>query len=503
MSNSKEKKIKESRITNNRTIKILLLIAIIILIICVLYIIFGKNLLNDKSDDLEKKYISSDNLYFTCSLITDEEKNDDISIYTKKGWYGPISNAYKKGDHLSCKINVNNKHRKYIDYISFGYSSSGIEIENIYSKNDITKVNITGNNSFVTLRSKENSINFDDIAINLYVKENSDADDTYKIKLINVKLHNTVTGNEYIKENNIEFDEIIARIIRSDGKLIFEKVDLDGLFNKTSEYICNDFNLCQPSYGAETFQYHNDSNNNMIIVSDYMNDKHIAVLYDMNNGIVGTYDGGPVWIYSKNDKYMHGTYMYVSNLNSDEYGIIDKNGNVIHDFNLNMSCPDIIRRDKIHCIDYSIEDDLFVDKKDDKYGIVRMTSNDVVIDYNYEYIRLINDKYFKVLEKDKWYIYSFVTKDKHLNNGFDDIKLLTDGVLIVTDNGYWRFVDFNNNDIIKEKIKIDSEYSFLSYFEKSDDENIIVIKKCNDEFCHEESSENYEYNIKKKTLVKK
>ena len=96
---------------------------------------------------------------------------------------------------------------------------------------------------------------------------------------------------------------------------------------------------------------------------------------------------------------------------------------------------------------YSVENNMIVNVKNNKYGIIKITGNEIVIDYLYDNIELLNDKYFKVKENNKWYLYSFEKKDKEKEESYIDLMII-DNILFSINEDNNLYIE-NGNNIIK------------------------------------------------------
>lgn len=133
----------------------------------------------------------------------------------------------------------------------------------------------------------------------------------------------------------------------------------------------------------------------MIFDGDY------KVLYNKKIGVINTYGKNALWLCDEEDNKNSvcensGRYIYIQEKGTNKYGIIDADGNVIKNFVLE-SLPFVNFYEPYSLKDrYSIENNMLVSIKNGKYGIVEITSDKMVVDYLYDDIKLINNKYFKV-----------------------------------------------------------------------------------------------------------
>lgn len=463
-------------------------ISIIIIIIGIIILsIFIKGIINyqdkeDNNDINNQATFNKEKISFTCELVDPEEKENNYPTYTP--------NSYGVGDYVYCIINnYSNFKPTELNIFYYNEDNKNIDLVSVKSLTEDWKIELKSEEKYsdISLTPASDNLDLKNIIFKFYIKNNDNiTDNKYQINISKIEL----------KRNNEKYEIYDKNIELTTGKnyrlkITKDKVESYKLLNKSYEKIneitCKECHI----YVPQSFIYEDYKNGKVVI----NNDTNSIILYDMNKGILGTY-GSINWLYSKNDPHENGTYLYVGNKDNTKYGIIDKDGNLIKDYVLEKSCyGNQTPRD---CLSYSIEDNLLVNKKDNKYGIIKIISDDIVIDYKYDDVKLINSKYFKVKENDKWYIYNYSNKTKQIEEGFDIIYELTDNVLIVPKNGYWQFINYNNTSI--NSIKIDEEYKYIYYYPDSKEPNIIHININNDEYGT--IKESYDYNINDNTLKK-
>lgn len=497
-----------SKRKNNKS-KIILIIAgclVFLIVIIILSSLNNHSKYNNYNGNSNSDYanytrndISQYDIRFKCSLVN--ENNEEI---VSNSYIGTDMYSYGLGDNLLCNLETSNGYKKEFNKVTFVLASNNIELEKVYSEDDSININTSygsKNSTFVTLSTTQNALDLNKVKMKLHINGNIKDSEKYLIELSSISITTSPNTYDYLKLLTLELNHDSIRVVRDNGKLKFQAAKSDGTYKTTSVYTCKSSdNWCVVNNAAQTFYYQNQEEKNIVLIQDSQDNNIINIFYDTNNGIIATYGGSPRWLYSKNDKN-DGTYIYIKNENNESYGIVDKKGKVIHDFNLNMVC--LGNTDGSRCLSYSIDGNIFVNKKDNKYGIVKIDSNDVVIDYKYDDIKILNSKYFKASENGKWYIYDVATKDKHLEKSFDDIYVLLENTLIVSDGEYWTFIDYDNNPIINDKIKVNSEYKYVNYYTDTQNSNIIHIGFYNNDYGLDQAYESYDYNISNKVLTKK
>ena len=498
--------------------KIVMVISIcFVFLLLLLILIIPKNKNNNNSNNIDsermnytKNDISDYSLKFKCSLLNDKDEAVAIDKYTGEGTHLLEVNSYGLGDNILCNFETSNDYKRLFKEMTFVLTENYIKLEKAYSNDGNININTSyGNNNstFVTISSKNNITNLNDIKFKFYVNGIPNQNEKYNIKLFSVRINTSSTTYDYLKQLTLEFDHYSNRVIRDNGKLIFQTATSDGAYKTTSEYTCKTSDdECIINNEPQTFSYQNSGEKDIVLIQDEENSNWINVFFDTNHGIIATYGGNPRWLYPKNDKNI-GKYIYILDKKNVNYGIVDKKGKIVHDFNLSRDC--LANLDGELCLEYSIEDNLFVDIKNDKYGIVKIDSNDIIIDYKYDNIKLLNNKYFKAKENGKWYLYSFANKDKLSGEeGYDNLFVVNDNILVVENDKYLYITDYYGKKLTEERIK-DLSDQYNEYVCCGNNPgikvdvkgNIVTITTYNKN--NWEDYKSYEYNIEKSTLIEK
>lgn len=482
-SNKRQKKI------NKKTILIIvgILLGIITLIVILINILNkeenNSNINNNVSDN-DSGYLTAnkDSVSFKCSVIEPNVEN-----------YGGDVSVYGVNDYVYCNINSNNNYNYKINHMELEYNyGNNIDLNNVYSLSDDWKVSKTLGNIEISLLNDAASIN--DIYFKFYIKNNKDINDKYKIVLENIKF--TSNNSDYrIKEDIIiELNTKNNRNIQVNNLLRFDELSSDGSFQTLSEYKCND-DLCMVNAAQQGFQYSND---NPDIVMIY--DGNYKILYNIRKGtIINTYGSNSIWLSSNAvASEIEGTYIYIQAKDSEKYGIIDVNGNVIKNFVLDK--PPFVNFVYPTTLRYSIENNMLVNIQNGKYGIIEITSDKIIIDYIYDDLDLINKTCFKAKINNKWHVYNISSNQKLIEEGFDNIYYNSDDILIVEKDNTLYIRNYDNKNITNETIKVSKDDTIQAYTDYSD-KTIINIHVCSDEYCHE-YKERYEYNVNSNKLNK-
>lgn len=538
MDNKEKKETKKDEIIKEENVsskkkgkgKWFVIIAIILVVIVAVIAIYNRNnyyYFDDDDDDLSsygRNEISADLFNFECSL-SNEAGTEKIEDH----------NVYGVGDHLLCNIKMSYKYDKQIRSVALDFVSHNVELVEVYSISDDWHIKVKdtslykeGTYVYLTSMGRSDNAKITDVKFHLHIKGNENVDDSFGVGFgqVTISLVNE-NKDDHFDEKIIGFPIGESRYYKKGDSIIFEKVQEDGSFKEVNSYKCRFSDWCTTSNAKEGFGYQND-NKNTVMITDKENDKYIAIIFNVDKGIVGTYSDTESWLYSNKYEYQSGTYIYIKAKDSENFGIIDKEGNIIHEFNLGAT--NAFYKSQLLSSAYSIENDMIIDQKDNKYGVSKISSNDKIIDYKFDSIRFIvngksteikegtaihyiyektvDNKYFKAKLNGKWYLYSFDTKEKVTSEGYDNLFVANDKILVVEKDKYLYITDYQGNKLLDDKIEnLSKEY--LEYvccaanpgIEVGTKDNIITITTYKDN--NWEDYNQYEYNISDNTLTKK
>lgn len=271
----------------------------------------------------------------------------------------------------------------------------------------------------------------------------------------------------------------------------FYKFNQTNGYEKINNYKCESETCYE--YATQCTGY-NDQDKGKILILD--GDK--AVLYDFNKGILGTYLTGIDMIEK---------YFIVKDVKTQKYGIIDLDGKIIKEFESdgygNRAGPCFNQNT------YSIKYDLITEKKNNKYGIIKITKDEVVIEHEFDDIRIYNDKYFKAKIEDKWYLYNIDNKEKAIEEGYKELFIVNNEIIVTQIDNYLYIKDYQGNNIIEDKIEVLIEYnegtccatpSGIAVKEENGIINIFIDEPTKEDVGYKQNK--YEYNIKDKKLTK-
>ena len=306
--------------------------------------------------------------------------------------------------------------------------------------------------------------------------------------------------NNYYETDNsshrLSIDETTNYHYKEDDKnkeFTFYKLTKNEGYKQINKYTCKS-KECY-IYASQCTSYMDLDNGRMLLM-----DGDSSILYDFNKGIIGTYALGVEYIKD---------YLIVKDIKTEKYGIIDTAGKVIKDFK-----SDSFGENVMPCFNedtISIDDDLIVEKKNNKYGIIKITKDEIVIEHKFDSIRLHSNKYFKAKLDGKWYLYSLDTKEKVLEEGYKELFMVNDNIMIAEIDKALYIKDYQGNNIIEDKIEVLMEYNEgaccgasggYGIYEEQGIINIYIDIPTEDDGIGYKT-EQYTYNIKDKKLTKK
>lgn len=445
------------------------------------------------------------NLQLSCKISNDTFDENEIFASSYVDNIG-------KNDLVDCYLQLDNNEfynaEQKDDYISDIWISK----KDLYNSSLFDTISISSSDDW-KFEDNEKDIHFSSNSANAKL---SDLNFKFKINFIDSSRKKTsvYVGNVIFKFSldDIKYNELLLKsnefntynyrsIINSKTKTIkFYELNNSNEFKFISEYETDN----DPKI---------DMNYNTGVSLIY--DANGTILYDINNGIIAKYDIGPVTYNLFNDEKSSdselGDLIYTRDSSSgDGYGIVDLFGNIIHSFSLGGTHNVGSGSGKIYNGEYSIISNVIVDKKNNKYGLSRIRSDEMFVDYIYDDISIINDKYFKARTGDSWMIYSLKTGEKLIDKPYELILLPNDEILLVQEDGYLYFEDLSGNKLNNNGIEVLAPYlsewqlnnnsrkSGISYKIKGDR---IIIYAYNSNEINAKFIE-YEYYTKSNLLIK-
>jgi len=490
---------------NKKIIIIVITLLLITTISIITYLYFTKD--KNKENNLKTEN--------TVNKENNQENNKEIEYkYAEEGPAFFCSNKetyektyhYDKGDYIYCEIayEINSKHPGITEMWFETTHDDDIEYIEIMTIAENWKLD--SKNGVINIKTDEPSSYGDGKYRVKFRITPSTKKEKLQILFKNIKYKNA--NNEYYKTDDSIIDLSINKETNykfesseKNDKITFYKFDKTKGYEKINEYICESDTCFE--HAAQCFGIH-DLENGKTAIYDGEN----TVFYNFEKGVTGKYGHT---IYTLNDRENKKTYYYVSDIKTKKYGIIDIDGNIIKDFTMEQL-------DKLGSCDllsntYSIKHDLIVEKKNNKYGIIKITKDEVVVEHIYDDIRIYNDKYYKAKLEDKWYLYSYETKEKVHEQGYKEIFFATDNILVTQIDNYLYIKDYNGNNIIEDKIQTYIDYNEKAccatpigiYVNYNKENNKIQIEVSSEETYKPEYNYDiykYEYEINNKKLTK-
>lgn len=312
--------------------------------------------------------------------------------------------------------------------------------------------------------------------------------------------------NKHYKLNDSKTELMIAiknnyryELDHTNKEFVFYKSSPEG-YKEINKYTCK--TTCF-EYAAQSFSYIDLNIGRMFIVD---NNNTEAILYDFTRGVLATYE---IPVYSLIDESYNIVY-FVAKLKDGQYGIVDTSANIIRPFVSEGFVSSSIK--SIYYDTYSIKNNLIVEKKNNKYGLTNVNKINVILDYKYDSIRLLNDKYYKVKVGENWYLYNISNNKQALQEKYQEIFMPTPEILIVKQDGYLYIKNILGQNLLEDKI-----YAPMAYDENAccgstsgvyvtlnyEDNNIVDIITYTDSIAEKSNTIKYVYNIKENKLTKK
>ena len=495
-----------------------IIILVIVLLLCVggaIFIYTNKDKiakLKILNKELENVTLSADTIEVTCA------ENGNFGEGTVGGEYNQTINP---GIRVVCDFFIHNYTDKdlYIKNVELDYDALGdfetIEIQRIsfdYKEEDKKHVKLKLNTTIEGKRTDEDGDTTSAIpffGLKFYIKSIPKSDKVI-LNLKNIKISNDdylYKVDDFSQSYDVEkYSKYAYEFNETATEVTFYK-DNDG-YKEINKYKCN--GKCYP-YAAQCFGYADLNEGKMFIIDDEK-----AILFDMNKDVIGEYEMPLYTIYdtiydTSTSQYIQ-KYFVGKKTSNGKFAISDFNGNTVKEYDSDgygtvLFCD-------INSETYSLKYNLITIKKNNKYGITRITKDELLTDYQFDDIRLYNDKYYKAKVGDKWYLYDLSNNEKVIFEGYKQIFMPADDILFVQDGDYLYVRNYNNENLTEEKIKVYIEYnekaccgaaSGMYIFQDSKNNNIIhiIIDTDSDVGKADYVAYEYEYNISEKKITKK
>lgn len=245
---------------------------------------------------------------------------------------------------------------------------------------------------------------------------------------------------------------IIKKNQKTENKYYYYELKNNSITLLSNGKIVNFYNC-----DNECTVYENYFENGKILLEE--NNK--IYLYDLVKGAKLSSDYENVYFIKSKENVVK--YLLVKN--GQYYGIINMSGSVT----VNPNYKELGKIEDTNVTNASVEDDYITAQNDNLYGLISLTNGKGVIDFQYEDIKITNNKII-VKESGKWYI---IGKDnrKIIKNGYDELIPLTENNIVRENNSIY-LIDEQGN-IISEKLVLNKN----EIIEKYEDEVLQIVNE--------------------------
>ncbi len=329
--------------------------------------------------------------------------------------------------------------------------------------------------------------------------------DKHKVSCDNIFIN--IDGTVYLSECSVDgkkVDEVYGR-----RKSILAKDSDDACYTEfnsdskelefyadgevASVYAC-EHDTCD-IYQTEDFKY-----NSCLDMIAVIEDGDTKYLYNYQAGqkVLDGFD--EITAIKDNDKYIG---FIVKDSETSKYGYINTRG--IAKIPLEYDTLGLISAGTIYDRGLNYTEDKVIAKKDNKYGVIKLSNGDEILPFNYDNIYLGENNYYVIREDKSYYL---IDKDgkKVMDTGYNMIFAF-DNLLIVNDNNKLKFIDYNGKSIIPDELETYIDYKeepvnnvFGYNAIRKGNEIIIVINETSEDGY---INKTYVYNIENKKLEEK
>lgn len=195
----------------------------------------------------------------------------------------------------------------------------------------------------------------------------------------------------------------------------------------------------------------------------------------------------------KNEKNILG--FIVKDLETEKWGYVDKRGT--EKIKMDYETLGLVSDGKLYERGISLKDNKIIASKNNKYGVLNLSTGEKIIDFKYENIALGPNDYYVIKENKLFYLIDKTGK-KIINQGYNMIFAFED-LLVVNDKDNLRFIDYEGNAIINTKIPTSIDYKEIpvngvfGYNATKTGNNIII--EVNETSSTGYDTKKYTYNI--------
>ncbi len=224
------------------------------------------------------------------------------------------------------------------------------------------------------------------------------------------------------------------------------------------------------------------------------------LMYNIKTGNVKKYDNVKQIFYPSDNK------LHAFENNDGTFSVVSYDGKVDSKFENLRIWNHLIEEAYL-----SYDNDFVVTTVDNKWGVEKLLEKETIVEHKYDSLRLL-DKYFDQYYSPDYYIGEidgksnlYYLKDSKpvTTQGYERIVTLDSNTLLVYNNKEFSFIDFNENKLTTDTIKVQGnlfptkrEYGFY-VVANEEDSNVVDIYAGDDLLI----SYHYSYNLKTKTLV--
>ena len=370
---------------------------------------------------------------------------------------------------------------------------------------------------------KEKEADTNQNIINEYGKTIEDVASTY------LNDHEIINDYDEIKDL-VKYDkhkvDCTNTFINIDGTVYLSDCSIDGnkveeVYGKKKNIITKDIDACRIDYNSNENQIEFYTDNKLVSVYECNNYKcgqyktenfeynscldSITVIEDGNYKYLYNYKAGQevinkldeIGAVKNNNKYVG---FIVKDSETEKYGYITTRG--IIKVEMKYDNLGLISDGILYDRGYNVKEDKLVAYKDNKYGVVKLTTGEPVMDFKYDYISLTPNNYYVIRDGKKYHLIDS-KGNKVLKNEYDMIFAF-DNLLVVNDNQSLKIIDYKENKKIDDEItttidyKEDGSGGIFGYNAYKEGNNIIIEVNSLGESGY--ITTKYQYNISKNTF---
>lgn len=347
-------------------------------------------------------------------------------------------------------------------------------------------------------KEEQKELDYQEI-IDEYGKTIEDVATNYLLEHEIINEYNEIAGFVKYDKHNVTCENTYINI---DGTVYLSKCSIDGIsvdeeYGKKKNIITKGSDACRIDYNATKNQIEFYTENTLVSVyecNNYKCDQYKTENFEYNScldSIAVIEDGSYKYLYNykagqevidkldeiiavkKDNKYIG---FIVKNSSTGKYGYVDTRG--IIKLEMKYDSLGLISNGIIYDRGFDLTNDKIVASIDGKYGVIKFSTGETIINFEYDNIYLGANNYYVIKDRKQYYLIDN-NGNKIIDKSYDMIFAFDD-LLVISEDGALKITDYKGNKIIDDEFATKVDYKeealngIFGYNALKDGNNIII-----------------------------